>query len=29
VRGVDLQPGDSERALAEMRGAGARFEKSE
>jgi nicotinamidase/pyrazinamidase len=29
VRGVDLQPGDSERALAEMRDAGARFKKSE
>ena len=29
IRGVDLQPGDSERARAEMRDAGARFEKTE
>ncbi|HEY3081257.1 MAG TPA: bifunctional nicotinamidase/pyrazinamidase [Chloroflexota bacterium] len=29
IRGVDLQPGDSERARAEMLDAGARFDRSE
>ena len=29
IRGVDLQPGDSERARGEMRDAGARLEKTE
>ena len=28
IRGVEVEPGDSERAIAEMRAAGARFERS-